>query len=66
MEVALRLLQILADPSAELERGDRPGGPGKARLKSLLHNTVFKVTSATFSITHAALRIRIIQCIAQS
>lgn len=44
VEVALRLLQILADPSAELERGDRPGGPGKARLKALLHNTVFKVT----------------------
>lgn len=66
MEVALRLLQILADPSAELERGDRPGGPGKARLKSLLHNTVFKVTRAASSITHAALCIRTGQRIAQS
>ncbi|CAL8466007.1 g5543 [Coccomyxa elongata] len=43
VEVALRLLQILADPSAELERADRPGGPGKARLKALLHNTIFKI-----------------------
>lgn len=43
VEVALRLLQILADPSAELERADKPGGVGKARLKALLHNTVFKV-----------------------
>ncbi len=43
VEVALRLLQVLADPSAELERADMPGGPGKARLKALLHNSIFKV-----------------------
>ncbi len=46
VEVALRLLQVLADPSAELERADRPGGSGKARLKALLHNTIFKVCNA--------------------
>jgi hypothetical protein len=43
VEVALRLLQLLADPSAELERADRPGGLGQARMRLLLHNTVFKV-----------------------
>ena len=43
MEVALRLLQLLADPSEVLERADRPGGLGAAHLSSVLHNTVFKV-----------------------
>ena len=43
VEVALRLLQLLADPSEVLERADRPGGLGAAHLSSVLHNTVFKV-----------------------
>lgn len=54
MEVALRLLQLLADPSAELERANRLGGPGKGRLKALLHNTVFKVSRSSFAIRHAS------------
>ena len=45
VEVALRLLQLLADPSAELERADRAGGLGQAKMRLLLHSTVFKVLS---------------------
>ena len=44
VEVALRLLQLLADPSEALERAaERPGGAGAAHLSAVLHNTVFKV-----------------------
>ena len=43
MEVALRLLQTLADPSAVLEAAEKSGTPGALDLKTTLHNTVFKV-----------------------
>ena len=47
MEVALRLLQTLADPSAELEMAERWRDAGKPDLHATLHNTVFKVCQAT-------------------
>ena len=58
MEVALRLLQLLADPGEVLERADRPGGLGAAHLNSVLHNTVFKVWGAILRCLqrHGALR----------
>ena len=43
MEVALRLLQTLADPSAELEMAERWREAGMPDLRATLHNTVFKV-----------------------
>ena len=43
MEVALRLLQTLADPSAVLEAAEKSRAPGDLDLKTTLHNTVFKV-----------------------
>ena len=46
MEVALALLRALADPTPALQHADRLGGGGRARLKALLHSTVFKVPGA--------------------
>ena len=46
MEVALRLLQTLADPSAELEMAERWREAGMPDLRATLHNTVFKVCQA--------------------
>ena len=46
MEVALALLQALADPTPALQRADKQGGAGRARLKALLHSTVFKARAA--------------------
>ncbi len=43
VEVALRLLQTLADPSAELELAERLRSAGRPDLQATLHNTVFKV-----------------------
>ena len=43
VEVALRLLQTLADPSAELQIAERLRGGGRPDLHATLHNTVFKV-----------------------
>lgn len=43
VEVALRLLQTLADPSAELQVAGRLRSAGRADLQAMLHNTVFKV-----------------------
>lgn len=43
VEVALRLLQTLADPSAELEMAEKSNAAGKPDLQATLHNTVFKV-----------------------
>lgn len=43
MEVALRLLQTLADPSAELQLAEKLHGAGRPDLQATLHNTIFKV-----------------------
>lgn len=43
VEVALRLLQTLADPSAELQVAEKLHGLGRPDLQATLHNTVFKV-----------------------
>ena len=43
VEVALRLLQTLADPSAELQMAEKLHGAGRPDLQATLHNTVFKV-----------------------
>ena len=43
MEVALRLLQTLADPSAELQMAGKLHGADTPDLQATLHNTVFKV-----------------------
>ncbi len=45
VEVALRLLQTLADPSAELQGAEKLHGLGRPDLQATLHNTVFKVLS---------------------
>ena len=44
VEVALRLLQTLADPSAELQLAGKLHGAGRPDLQATLHNTVFKVS----------------------
>ncbi|CAL5228382.1 g11505 [Coccomyxa viridis] len=43
VEVALRLLQTLADPSAELQLAEKLHGAGRPDLQATLHNTIFKI-----------------------